>query len=258
MPGCATTRSSRRWGSREPSDEPDPVPRVLRDERGAVPGDGGSGPHLPGALVRQRPRGARAGDHRAAGPALSRGRGGHRQDPAAPHAARGPPAGRPAGHAAAAGHRVRGPGRVPRAAARPAGRDGVERRAGRSADGARGRGRGGPRRAPARRGSAGAAVEHARWPARADPAAHRLGRERHAGTSGGAAAAPGRAQGGGAPHPRRGHRTPRAARPERRRRLRPRPACARGRAAEALHARRRGEDRPADRKPGRVRSPRST
>src|SRR2546430_2781615 len=37
MPGCATTRSSRRWGSREPSDEPGPVPRVLRDERGAVP-----------------------------------------------------------------------------------------------------------------------------------------------------------------------------------------------------------------------------
>src|SRR5207244_7792424 len=54
MPACATTRSSRQWGSREPSDQPDPVPRVLRTEPGAVPGDGGSGSDLAGAVVRQQ------------------------------------------------------------------------------------------------------------------------------------------------------------------------------------------------------------
>src|SRR5206468_241071 len=76
MPACATTRSSRRWGSREPSDEPDPVPRVLRAEPGAVPGDGGSDSDFAGAVVRQQLRGAGARDHRAAGPALPRGGGG--------------------------------------------------------------------------------------------------------------------------------------------------------------------------------------
>src|SRR3989442_11532241 len=100
MPGCATTRSSRRWGSREPSDQPDPVPRVLRAEPGAVPGDGASGSDLAGAVVRQQLRGAGARDHRAAGPALPPGRGGAPPDPTPPPTPPGPPPPRPAPPAA--------------------------------------------------------------------------------------------------------------------------------------------------------------